>query len=116
MKVEIANNGKEALDMISCKKYDIVLMDIQMPVMDGLTATLEIRKIEKFKHLPILAMTANAMQQDKNNSFAAGMNDHLSKPIDPDELFSALMKWIKTNNAEPVMAENTKDIQKPKLQ
>jgi two-component system sensor histidine kinase/response regulator len=61
-------------------------------------------------------MTANAMQQDKNNSFAAGMNDHLSKPIDPDELFSALMKWIKTNNAEPVMTGNTKDIQKPELQ
>jgi PAS domain S-box-containing protein len=92
--VEIANNGQEAIEMLSKKNYDIVLMDMQMPIMDGVTATLEIRKNTLFNDLPIIAMTANAMQQDKEKCLAAGMNDHLSKPIDPDELFRTLLKWI----------------------
>ena len=93
--VEIANNGQEAVEMVSQYPYDIVLMDMQMPVMDGLTATREIRKLDQFKDLPILAMTANAMDQDKEKCAEAGMNDHVAKPIDPDELFNALLKWIK---------------------
>ena len=93
--VEIANNGLEAVEMVSKHAYDIVLMDMQMPVMDGLTATREIRKLDHFKDLPILAMTANAMDQDKEKCAEAGMNDHVAKPIDPDELFNALLKWIK---------------------
>jgi PAS domain S-box-containing protein len=93
--VEIANNGKEAVEMVSQHVYDIVLMDMQMPVMDGLTATKEIRKLDQFKELPILAMTANAMDQDKQKCADAGMNDHIAKPIDPDDLFNALLKWIK---------------------
>jgi two-component system sensor histidine kinase/response regulator len=68
---------------------------MQMPVMDGLTATREIRKLDQFKDLPILAMTANAMDQDKEKCAEAGMNDHVAKPIDPDDLFNALLKWIK---------------------
>jgi two-component system sensor histidine kinase/response regulator len=68
---------------------------MQMPVMDGLTATREIRKIDRFKDLAVLAMTANAMDQDKEKCAEAGMNDHVAKPIDPDELFNALLKWIK---------------------
>ncbi len=92
--VEIANNGQEAVQMIGQHTYDIVLMDMQMPVMDGLTATREIRKLDQFKNLPILAMTANAMDQDKEKCADAGMNDHVAKPIDPNELFNALLKWI----------------------
>jgi PAS domain S-box-containing protein len=94
-KVEIANNGQEALDTLAKKAYDIVLMDMQMPVMDGVTATIEIRKDGRFKALPIVAMTANAMEQDKQKCLAAGMDDYVAKPIDPDELFRALLKWIK---------------------
>ncbi|MBF0473599.1 MAG: response regulator, partial [Nitrospirae bacterium] len=94
--VETASNGKEAILMVKKIKYDAVLMDIQMPVMDGYTATLEIRKDPEFKDLPILAMTANAMTGDKEKSLKAGMNDHISKPIDPLELFTVLNKWVKT--------------------
>ena len=93
--VDIANNGKEAVDMVSTNAYDIVLMDMQMPVMDGLTATQEIRKLPQFKDLAIVAMTANAMDQDVQKCTAAGMNDHVAKPIDPEVLFNALLKWIK---------------------
>jgi two-component system sensor histidine kinase/response regulator len=70
-------------------------MDMQMPVMDGVSATIEIRKDPQFETLPIVAMTANAMQQDKEICMKAGMNDYLTKPIDPDELFRVLLKWIK---------------------
>lgn len=106
LNIDIANNGQEAIDMIARKHYDLVLMDIQMPVMDGLTATREIRKDERFRQLPILAMTANVMQQDKEKSLAAGMNGHLAKPIDPDELFSALLKWIKKDSIEATPSES----------
>jgi CheY-like chemotaxis protein len=75
--------------------YDAVLMDIQMPVMDGYTATREIRKDEHFKELPIIAMTAHAMAGDEDKSLEAGMNGHVAKPIDPDQLFSTLQQWIK---------------------
>ena len=97
--VEIANHGKEAVEKVSQHRYDIVLMDMQMPVMDGLTATKEIRKLSQFKDLPILAMTANAMDQDKERCAEAGMNDHIAKPIDPDALFNALLKWIKPQSS-----------------
>ena len=104
--VEIANNGQEAVEMVNQNLYDIVLMDMQMPVMDGLTATRAIRKIDQFKDLPILAMTANAMDQDKEKCAEAGMNDHVAKPIDPDELFNALLKWIKPNT--PILEKEVK--------
>ena len=93
--VTIANNGEEALALVQKNTYDLVLMDMQMPVMDGVTATQKIRTNPEWKNLPIVAMTANAMQQDKERCIAAGMNDHVAKPIDPDELFRALLKWIK---------------------
>ncbi len=95
LSVDIANDGREAVEMVAKRNYDIVLMDMQMPVMDGVTATIEIRKDARFKQLPIIAMTANAMEQDKEMCANAGMNDHVAKPIDPDELFRALIKWVK---------------------
>lgn len=116
LNVDIANNGQEAITMIAQKHYDLVLMDIQMPVLDGLTATREIRKDDRFKDMPILAMTANAMPQDKEKSMAAGMNDHLAKPIDPDELFNALLKWIKTVHTEAPAVKETMEIQSAEMQ
>ena len=96
--VDIANNGQEALDLIATRNYDLVLMDMQMPVMDGVTASIEIRKNPEFDNLPIIAMTANARLEDKEKCLQAGMQDHISKPIDPEELFRALLKWIKPND------------------
>jgi PAS domain S-box-containing protein len=93
--VDIANNGQEALDMVNIKNYDLVLMDMQMPVMDGVSASIEIRKNPDLDTLPIIAMTANARLEDKEQCLQAGMQDHISKPIDPEELFRALLKWIK---------------------
>ncbi len=93
--VAIANNGKEAVEKVQATEYDAVLMDIQMPVMDGFAATREIRKWEKEDfRIPIIAMTAHAMTEDRVRSLEAGMNDHVTKPIDPNELFTALVKWI----------------------
>ncbi|RWX42956.1 His Kinase A (phospho-acceptor) domain-containing protein [Candidatus Electrothrix aarhusensis] len=89
-----AKHGKEALDFLCSKEVDCVLMDIQMPVMDGYTACRELRSQSKFKKLPIIAMTANVMESDVEKSLEAGMNDHIGKPLDEEELFKTLMKWI----------------------
>jgi CheY-like chemotaxis protein len=87
------------VDKVSTVAYDLVLMDMQMPVLDGLKATREIRKEARFKDLPIVAMTANAKQSDRDRCIAAGMNDHLAKPIEPEYLWQMLLKWIKPLNA-----------------
>jgi signal transduction histidine kinase/DNA-binding response OmpR family regulator/HPt (histidine-containing phosphotransfer) domain-containing protein len=121
--VSLANNGKEAVEAVQKDRYDAVLMDVQMPVMDGYAATRKIREWEvgmqnseggrrnkigkdsdlkseirdpksKIKDLPIIAMTAHAMAGDEEKSFQAGMNDHVTKPIEPDRLFATLKKWI----------------------
>ncbi len=92
--LDIANNGQEALDLLEKNEYNLVLMDIQMPVMDGLTATQHIRKTSKFEKLPIIAMSAHAMTGDKEKSIAHGMNDHITKPIDPNILYNTIIYWI----------------------
>ncbi|MCC7262462.1 MAG: response regulator [Candidatus Latescibacteria bacterium] len=92
--VELAENGEVALRLVGEKPYDAVLMDMQMPVMDGLTAAREIRKDHRFAKLPILAMTANAMAGDRDKCLEAGMNDRVAKPIDPEVLFATLLRWI----------------------
>jgi CheY-like chemotaxis protein len=93
--VAVANDGQEGVNAVKEGNYDLVLMDIQMPVMDGLTAAREIRKDHRFRELPIIAMTAHAMAGDEDKSLSAGMNGHVTKPIDPDQLFSTLHLWIK---------------------
>ncbi|WP_429740025.1 response regulator [Enterovibrio makurazakiensis] len=91
--IEVADNGQIALDMVQEQRFDIVLMDMQMPVMDGVTATKKIREIDSLADMPIVAMTANAMERDVKQCKEAGMNDHVSKPIDVDELISAIRRW-----------------------
>ena len=93
VKVDLAENGLEALSALQRKKYDLVLMDIQMPVMDGLAATEAIRSMIEYKNLPIIAMTAHAMVGDREISLKSGMNDHITKPIDPALLYGTLMLW-----------------------
>jgi signal transduction histidine kinase/CheY-like chemotaxis protein len=93
--VIIASNGEEALRKLKEKDFEAVLMDVQMPVMDRYQATHEIRKIDRLKKLPIIAMTAHAMAGDHERCIQAGMNDYVPKPIDPDKFFSTLIKWIK---------------------
>jgi CheY-like chemotaxis protein/HPt (histidine-containing phosphotransfer) domain-containing protein len=92
----LADNGQEALDMLSLGSdtFDLVLMDIQMPVMDGLTATRVIRKVEGFAQLPIIAMTAHTMAHEREKSADAGMNDHIGKPFDEAGFYQMLAKWI----------------------
>jgi two-component system, sensor histidine kinase and response regulator len=94
VEVDVADNGQVAVNMVRSKDYDIVLMDMQMPVMDGIEATRIIRADTRFTELPIVAMTANAMAVDRDRCLEAGMNDHIAKPIDPDQLFGALIRWI----------------------
>ncbi len=97
--VDVANNGYEAVQMVNRGNYDIVFMDIQMPVMDGLTAARTIRGNERFTQLPIIAMSAHAMTGDKEISLNNGMNDHLSKPIDPDLLYKTIDLWLSATKA-----------------
>ncbi|MEO5330805.1 MAG: response regulator [Magnetococcus sp. YQC-5] len=92
--VVIANNGEEAVRMVDESSFDLVLMDIQMPIMDGYQATLEIRKMPHGINLPIVAMTANVMVSDLARCWEVGMNDHVPKPIDPNKLFLVLNKWL----------------------
>jgi CheY-like chemotaxis protein len=101
MSIDLAENGEVAVQMVSRHDYDLVLMDMQMPVMDGVAATKAIRSNPRFSDLPIIAMTANAMDADREISRQAGMNDHVSKPIDPDAMFGTIMRWIKPRHAEP---------------
>jgi PAS domain S-box-containing protein len=94
--VTIANDGQEAIDRLQSAQFEAVLMDIQMPVMDGYAAARAIRNSKSgIRNIPIIAMTAHAMAGDADKSRQAGMNGHVTKPIDPTELFSALQKWIK---------------------
>ena len=96
IEVTVVDNGQKAVDAVKCHDFDLVLMDVQMPVMDGLTATRAIRLLDKqgINELPIIAMTANAMDIDCQLSLDAGMNGHLSKPIDPDRFRLVLETWI----------------------
>jgi len=115
--VDLAGNGRIALEKVKTNNYDIVLMDVQMPEMDGLEATVEIRKDSHYQNLPIVAMTASVLQGDRDKCMEAGMNDYVAKPIEPDKLWEALLKWIKPNLKEGdspktllTVTPNTKEI------
>jgi len=86
IQVDLAENGEIAVRMAQTNDYDAVLMDMQMPVMDGLKATRAIRSNPRLENLPIIAMTANAMASDREQCLTAGMNDHIAKPIEPDAI------------------------------
>ncbi|MBD1388173.1 response regulator [Neiella sp. HB171785] len=92
--VSVADNGQQGVDMVLANDYQAVLMDVQMPVLDGYGATQLIRQHDEYKSLPIIAMTANAMTKDIDQCIAAGMDDHLAKPIVPHEVIRTLVKWI----------------------
>jgi two-component system sensor histidine kinase/response regulator len=92
--VDVADNGQLALERMEQERYDLVLMDMQMPVMDGIAATREIRRRDHHRKLPVVAMTANAMAQDRQRCLDAGMNDFLSKPFEPEEVWAVLLKWL----------------------
>jgi two-component system, sensor histidine kinase and response regulator len=101
--LDIASNGAVAVQMLTTAgaRYDAVLMDLQMPVMDGFEATRVIRSFESHGEVPIIAMTASAMSDDRDRCLAVGMNDHVAKPIDVAELFSVLHRWIKPGSEAP---------------
>jgi PAS domain S-box-containing protein len=99
--VQTASDGEQAVQKVRDREFDLVLMDMQMPVMDGLAATRAIRQLPQRETLPIVAMTANAMDQDRQRCIDAGMNDFLAKPIDPDRLFEMLASWIKPRATKP---------------
>ncbi|QDV41841.1 Signal transduction histidine-protein kinase BarA [Stieleria neptunia] len=103
--VTIANNGKEAVDAVRSERFDVVLMDVQMPEMDGLEATIAIRELEKpnERHTPIIAMTAAAMKGDREKCLQVGMDGYISKPIDPEQLTSTL-KEISPAESDPESA------------
>jgi len=94
IKVTVAVNGEEAIAALKDAQFDGVLMDMQMPVMDGFSTTREIRKHPQYANLPVIALTANVMVSEQNAILAAGMNDHIGKPIDPDRLVATLAKWV----------------------
>ncbi len=102
--VQLAVNGQEALEQVQARDFDLVLMDMQMPVMDGLEATRRIRQLPGKDRLPIVAMTANATENDRRVCLAAGMNDHVAKPIEPELLFQSLARWIQGIGRTPARA------------
>ena len=100
LSVDTAADGIEALEMASQRTYQLILMDIQMPRLDGLQATRRIRQLPHYASVPILAMTANAFAADRERYLAAGMNDHVPKPVDPQELYAVLLRWLRLSGVE----------------
>jgi CheY-like chemotaxis protein len=107
MQVDLANDGQEAVNLAAQQDYDLVLMDMQMPVMDGLDATRALRAMPRHARTPILAMTANAFGDDRLACLAAGMDDHIAKPVDPELLYGMLCRWLPARVDEAAVGEAT---------
>ncbi|MBB1488261.1 response regulator [Oceanospirillum sediminis] len=117
LEYDIAENGLKALAQLELSQYDLILMDLQMPEMDGITATTKIRQYTAFKDLPIIAMTANAMQGDKEQCLQAGMNDYISKPVSYSELQDKLTYWLykELNNSSQLIRQSEQEKTAPVL-
>jgi PAS domain S-box-containing protein len=115
LSVVIANNGQEAVDAVQAQAFDVVLMDLHMPVMDGFEASRRIHALPGLENLPIIAMTAAAMSQDRVASTSAGMVAHVAKPIDPQELADTLVRWAQPRPADQVEFTQDEPIVKPDL-
>lgn len=114
IEVHIAGNGKDAVNRVLVETFDIVLMDVQMPEMDGYAATQLIRADPRFLDLPIIAMTANAMAGEREKCILAGMNDHIAKPINPRMMFDTIGKYAKAKNIPPTSPPvNVKEVSLP---
>jgi len=96
--VDRAEDGQQAFDLACKNRYALILMDMQMPVRNGVEATKAIRAESLNRDTPILAMTANAFDEDRRACFDAGMNQHLTKPVDPQRLYEALVEWLAKRN------------------
>lgn len=101
LQVDLAENGLQAVEQAASTAYDLILMDVQMPELDGIAATQAIRRLPGYQSTPILAMTANAFSDDRTECFEAGMNDHVAKPVNPHVLFSTLLKWLPAPALQP---------------
>lgn len=116
LEVKAAANGLEAVELAAKERFDVILMDLQMPVMDGLTAAREIRKGPRSEGLPILAMTANVMAANREECLAAGMNDHIAKPIKPAILYEILVRWLRPDIAANISLNRTKAFESVSLE
>ncbi|MDP2805148.1 MAG: ATP-binding protein [Gallionellaceae bacterium] len=114
LNADVAEDGLQALEMIKAQGYDLILMDMQMPHMDGVEATRAIRKLAEWRDKPIIAMTANAFDEDRHICEEAGMNDFVAKPVDPKVLYSVLSLWLARTPITEVSAVTAKLVEKPK--
>nr|CRH07383.1 putative Histidine kinase. Containing 7TMR-DISM extracellular 2, 7TM diverse intracellular signalling, HisKA, HATPase_c, Response regulator receiver domain and Hpt domain [Candidatus Magnetococcus massalia] len=105
LSVEIANHGQEAVTKAMASRYDLILMDIEMPIMDGYQATAQIRAITPCGEVPIIAMTAHAQPEDQERCLAAGMHDHIPKPVEPEQLYRTLSRWLLCHASEKSPSE-----------
>jgi CheY-like chemotaxis protein len=94
LRVDLAEDGQQALEMARSQHYDLILMDMQMPRLDGLDATRQMRQLAQCASLPIVAMTANAFSDDRARCLEAGMNDFITKPVEPRLLYQTLLRWL----------------------